>query len=121
LDKSLLHTAPKSETGAALGYLHKNWAKLTAYTEDGRLNIDNYPVKNAIRPFAIGRKNWMFSNSQDGAKASVMHYSIIETAKANGVAPYAYLKLVFTQLPRCETVNDVEKLLPWHNLEPSAQ
>ena len=59
LDKSLIHTPPKSKTGVALGYLHKNWSKLIAYTEDGRLNIDNNPVENAIRPFAIGRKNWM--------------------------------------------------------------
>jgi transposase len=121
LDKSLIHTPPKSKTGVALGYLHKNWSKLTAYTQDGRLNIDNNPVENAIRPFAIGRKNWMFSNSQAGAKASAMLYSIIETAKANGLEPYAYLKLLFTKLPSCETVEDVEKLLPWNPLELSAQ
>jgi transposase len=121
LDKSLLHTPPKSKTGGALAYMHKNWDKLTAYTQDGRLNIDNNPVENAIRPFAIGRKNWMFSNSQDGAKASAMLYSIIETAKANGVEPYAYLKLLFTQLPSCKTVEDVESLLPWKALDASAQ
>jgi transposase len=121
LDKSLIHTPPKSKTGVALGYLHKKWSKLTAYTKDGRLNIDNNPVENAIRPFAIGRKNWMFSNSQEGAKASAMLYSIIETAKANGLEPYAYLKLLFTKLPSCETVEDVEKLLPWNPLELSAQ
>ena len=121
LDKSLIHTPPKSKTGTALSYLHKNWEKLTAYTQDGRLNIDNNPVENAIRPFAIGRKNWMFSNSQDGAKASAMLYSIIETAKANGQEPYAYLKLLFTQLPRCTTVEEVEGLLPWMPLNINAQ
>ena len=57
LDKSLIHTLPKSKMGVALGYLHKNWSKLTVYTKDGRFNIDNNPVENAIRPFAIGRKN----------------------------------------------------------------
>ena len=121
LDKSLIHTPPKSKTGGALAYMHKNWDKLTAYTQDGRLNIDNNPVENAIRPFAIGRMNWMFSNSQDGAKASAMLYSIIETAKANGVEPYTYLKLLFTQLPSCKTAEDVESLLPWKHLDARAQ
>ena len=112
---------PKSKTGGALAYLHKNWEKLTAYTQDGRLNIDNNPVENAIRPFAIGRKNWMFSNSQNGAKASAMLYSIIETAKANELEPYAYLKLLFTELPGCKTVDDVESLLPWNANDLNAQ
>lgn len=121
LDKSLPHTPPKSKTGGALAYMNKNWEKLTAYTQDGRLNIDNNPVENAIRPFAIGRKNWMFSNSQNGAKASAMFYSIIETAKANELEPYAYLKLLFTELPRCKTVGDVESLLPWNTNDLNAQ
>lgn len=114
LDKALTQTPPKTKTGVALAYLHRNWKKLIAYTEDGRLNIDNNPVENAIRPFAIGRKNWMFSNSQAGAKASAMLYSIIETAKANGLEPYAYLCTLFTRLPSCETVEDFENLLPWY-------
>ncbi|MFT5610123.1 MAG: transposase [Polaribacter sp.] len=121
LEKSLQHTPPKSSTGAALGYLHKNWEKLTAYTQDGRLNIDNNPVENAIRPFAVGRKNWMFSNSQAGAKASATLYSVIETAKANGLEPYVYLKLLFTELPSCKTVEELEALLPWNIKLPRAQ
>ncbi len=79
--------------------MHKNWVKLTEYTNDGRLNFDNNPVVNAIRPFAIGRKNWVFSDSQKGAKASAILYSMIETAKANHIEPYIYLKTVFTKLP----------------------
>ena len=114
LDKALLHTLPKGKAGEALAYMHKNWGKLTAYTQDGRLNIDNNPVENAIRPFAIGRKNWMFSNSQSGAKASAMLYSVIETAKANGLEPYVYLRTLFMRLPCCETVVDFERLLPWN-------
>jgi transposase len=80
LDKALESTLPKGKAGVAIAYMHKNWKKLTSYTQDGRLNIDNNPVENAIRPFAIGRKNWMFSDSQRGAKANAMYYSIIETA-----------------------------------------
>lgn len=114
LDQALAQTLPKGKTGEALTYLDKNWGKLTAYIQDGRLNIDNNPVENAIRPFAIGRKNWMFSQSQAGAKASAMLYSLIETAKANGLEPYAYLRTLFTRLPGCETVEAFERLLPWN-------
>jgi transposase len=116
LDKALQQTLPKGKTGEALAYLDKNWDKLTVYLTDGRLHIDNNPVENTIRPFAIGRKNWLFSDSQRGAKASAMLYSIIETAKANDLEPYAYLRTVLTRLPHCETVDDIEKLLP-ENIE----
>ncbi|MFT6435904.1 MAG: hypothetical protein ACJAVI_003959 [Candidatus Azotimanducaceae bacterium] len=82
--------------GKALAYLNRNWRKLTIYIEDGRLSIDNNPAENAIRPFVIGRKNWLFSASMDGAKASANLYGLIETAKANGLDPFAicnmYLK-----------------------------
>ena len=101
LDKALENTLPKGKAGVAIAYMHKNWKKLTSYTQDGRLNIDNNPVENAIRPFAIGRKNGLFSDSQRGAKASAMYYSVIETAKANGLEPFMYLRALFTQLPSC--------------------
>ncbi len=114
LDKALLNTLPKGKTGEALAYTHKNWVKLTEYIKDGRLNIDNNTVENAIRPFAIGRKNWMFSDSQKGAKASAMLYTVIETAKINNIEPYQYLRSVFTRLPQAESVEAVEELLPWN-------
>jgi len=114
LDKALLNTLPKGKTGEALAYMYKNWEKLTVYIKDGRLNIDNNPVENAIRPFAIGRKNWLFSDSQKGAKASAILYSLIETAKANDLEPYIYLKTIFTKLPQFESLEDVEILLPWN-------
>lgn len=115
LDKSLNNTVPKSKLGEALGYLAKNWEKLNVYTTDGRLNIDNNPVENAIRPFAIGRKNWMFSQSVKGAKASAMLYSLIETAKANGLEPQAYLTHLFRDLPNCNTLEQFDQLLPWNH------
>lgn len=118
LDKSLQSTVPKSKLGEALGYLAKNWDKLIVYTSDGRLNIDNNPVENAIRPFAIGRKNWLFSHSVEGAKASAMLYSLIETAKANQLEPQAYLTDLFRALPNCETLEQFEQCLPW-NYTPS--
>ena len=114
LDKVLHTTLPKGQLGKALGYLDKNWSKLIIYVQDGRLNIDNNPAENAIRPFVIGRKNWLFSASVKGAKASANLYSLIETAKANGLEPYAYLRHVFTHLPSAKSVEEIEALLPWN-------
>jgi hypothetical protein len=93
-------------------YLDNQWPTLIAYLENGQYPIDNNLVENAIRPFAIGRKNWLFSASVKGAKASANLYSLIETAKANDLEPYAYLKRVFTELPNAQSYDDVEKLLP---------
>ncbi len=112
LDQTKPKVPPKSLLGKALHYLDKQWPRLIAYLEDGRYPIDNNPVENAIRPFAIGRKNWLFSASVNGAKASANLYSLIETAKANGLEPYAYLKRVFNELPNVQSYDDVEKLLP---------
>ena len=78
-----------------------------------RLEIDNNRCENAIRPFVTGRKNWLFSDTVQGAKASANLYSLIETAKANGLEPYAYLRRVFTELPAAATAEHVEALLPW--------
>lgn len=117
MDKSVVTTLPKGKTGMALSYLAKNWKKLTVYVEDERLNIDNNTVENAIRPFAIRRKNWMFSNSQKGAKASAMLYSIIETAKSNDLNPHAYLQLLFTKMPLVKSIEEYEQLLPWNAKE----
>ena len=82
------------------------------YLNDGRLEIDNNGAENAIRPFVVGRKNWLFSNSVKGVKASANLYSLIETAKANGLEPYAYLRYLFAELPKAESVEAIEALLP---------
>jgi transposase len=113
LDASLPTVPPGTLAGKALNYLHNEWPKLIRYLEDGRLEIDNNLAENAIRPFVVGRKNWMFSNSVHGVKASANLYSLVETAKANGLEPYGYLRQVFTTLPRAATVEDIESLLPW--------
>lgn len=113
LDKTLHTSLPKGLLGKALAYMDKNWDKLTVYINDGRLNIDNNPAENAIRPFVVGRKNWLFSATVSGAKSSANLYSLIETAKANGQQPYAYLRYLFSELPKASSVEDIEKLLPW--------
>jgi transposase len=112
LDDSLPLVPPTSATGKALHYLHREWEKLIRYLDDGRLEIDNNGAENAIRPFVVGRKNWLFSASVKGVKASANLYSLIETAKANGLEPYAYLRLLFTELPKAETVDAIDALLP---------
>jgi len=112
LEIALPQVPPKNATGKALHYLHSQWDKLTRYLDDGRLEIDNNLCENAIRPFVIGRKAWLFSDSVAGVNASTNLYSLIETAKAHGLEPYAYLREVFTKLPGATTVEDFEALLP---------
>jgi transposase len=84
--------------------------------EDGRLPIDNNLVENAIRPFVIGRKNWLFSYTENGANSSAAIYSLVETAKANGKEPYKYLTELFEKLPFAKTDEDYEKLLPYNDV-----
>jgi len=112
LDAALPQVPPTSATGKALNYLNNEWSKLNRYLDDGRLEIDNNGAENAIRPFVLGRKNWLFSASVKGVKSSVNLYSLIETAKANGLEPYAYLRYLYAALPGAETVEAIEALLP---------
>lgn len=114
LDKSLSQVPPKTALGKALYYLNSQWPRLINYVQSGDYPIDNNAAENAIRPFVIGRKNWLFSASQQGATSSANLYSLIETAKANGVEPYAYLKRVFAELPTVTALEQIEILLPWN-------
>ena len=82
------------------------------YTEHGQLRMSNVLAENAIRPFAVGRKAWLFADTPAGAKASAGYYSLIETAKANGLEPYAYLKHVVGRI--ADTDEALEALLPWN-------
>ena len=101
-------------TGKAMTYLHNQWEKLEVYCSDGRLRLSNILAENAIRPFAIGRRAWLFADTPAGANASAIHYSLIETAKMHGLEPYAYLNAVFKALPYADTVEKIEDLLPWN-------
>jgi transposase len=118
LDQARGQVPPQSLTGKALGYLDKQWMRLIAYLSDGRIEVDNNRCENAIRPFVMGRKAWLFSDTPAGADSSARLYSLIETAKANGLEPYAYLRHVFTEMPKATAANDVEALLPW-NIDPA--
>lgn len=105
---------PTSLLGKALTYLNNQWPLLTVYVGDGRLSIDNNLTENAIRPFTLGRKNWLFSQSVKGVTASASLYSLIETAKANGLEPYRYLCHVFKELPSADSLEAIEALLPYN-------
>lgn len=111
--KHLHAVVPGSLLGKALHYLSAQWPKLIRYVENGAWPIDNNLCENAIRPFVIGRRNWLFADTVAGAHASANLYSIIETCKANSIDPYAYLVSLFRKLPAAQTVDDFERLLPW--------
>jgi transposase len=108
---------PKSLLGKAFSYTLSQWHRLTRYVLDGRLRPDNNLAENVIRPFVVGRKNWLFNDQPDGASASATFYSLIETAKANGLEPYKYLCYLFDRLPFANSTEDLQKLLP-PNLTP---
>ena len=101
-------------TRKAINYALNQWEHLERYTEHGQLSISNVLAENAIRPFVIGRKAWLFSKSPEGARASATYYSLIETAKANGVEPYAYLQHVIGRIATADTDEALDALLPWN-------
>ena len=112
--KTVPLVTPKSALGTALAYMQNLWPLLTRYTERHDLPVDNNKAENSIRPFVIGRRSWLFSDTPAGAHSSAVIYSLVETAKANGVEPYAWLRRVLRELPAAKTVEDVEALLPWN-------
>lgn len=114
LDKSLKHPVKSAKLAKALTYLNNQWPKLIRYTENGTWPIDNNLAENSIRPFVVGRKNWLFAATVGGANASANLYSLVETAKANDLEPSEYLKTIFTLLPQAKTIDDIEALLPWN-------
>jgi transposase len=111
--KTQRQVPPKTVLGKAVNYTLEYWPELSRYTANGEWPIDNNLAENAIRPFVIGRKAWLFSNSQRGATASANLYSLIETAKANGKEPYSYLSWLFEKLPDADLQN-IETLMPWN-------
>ncbi len=95
-----------------MSYAQNQWQALRRYTEDGRLSIDNNISERTLRQQAIGRKNWLFSDSVKGIESGTNLYSLIQTAKANRLEPYQYLRHVFTELPKANSVEAIEALLP---------
>jgi len=114
LDDRARVVPPASAVGKAIAYTLKRWCYLITYLEDGRYEIDNNRTERAIKPFVCGRKNWLFANSVGGANASARLFSLIETAKANGLNPFTYFTQIFKELPTCKVLADYEALLPWN-------
>ena len=106
--------APKSVLGKALNYLKEQWPYLCNYLKDGRLELSNNRAERSIKPFVIDRKNFLFANTPSGAKSSAVIFSLIETAKENGLDPYRYLTWVLQSAPAMAASGSgwVEELLP---------
>ena len=111
---------PKSALGQAIQYCRNQWDKLVGFLKDGRLEIDNNRSERSIKPFVIGRKNWLFANTARGARASATIYSIIETAKENNLNPFTYLTYLFEKLPNMDTKDKdaLDQLMPWSSTIP---
>lgn len=105
---------PKSALGKALSYTQSQWIKLSRFLECPEVPAHNNRVENDIRPFAVGRRAWLFMDTQLGARASANLYSIVSTCRANGVEPLAYLTYLYERLPLATTAADLEALLPWN-------
>jgi transposase len=113
-DDLLPGTPPQSALGKALGYTVRQWLKLVLHLDHAEVPAHNNYIENQIRPFSQGRRVWLFANNPLGAAASANLFSLVSTARANGVEPYAYLNHLFEQLPAADTVEALEALLPWN-------
>ena len=112
---------PDSKAGKAISYTLNQWDKLVRYCEHGSLNISNVLAENAIRPFVVGRKAWLFADTPDGARASAIYYTLIETAKANNIDPYEYIHFLVSRVAAVDSVEGYEALLPWNMKRTVAQ
>ncbi len=122
LDENLIKVMKGSLTRKAMEYTLNQWSTLIGYCERGDLQISNVLAENAIRPFAIGRKAWLFADTPRGAHASATCYSLVETAKANGLEPSAYIRHVLERIADADTLEKLEGLLPWNvELEPASK
>jgi len=115
LKENIIQVLPKSAIGQAIAYTLNLWPRLIRYTEDGRYEIDNNLVENSIRPVALGRKNYLFAGSHEGAKRAAMMYSFLGTCKRNNVEPFAWLRDVLTRIPDW-SIQRLDELLPVKSL-----
>ena len=113
LHKTATTLSRKSELAKAIRYALSNWVALTRYCEDGRLEIDNNAAERALRAVALGRKNWLFAGSDDGAERAAAIYTLLGTAKLNDLNPESYLRYVLERIAD-HPINKIEELLPWN-------
>jgi hypothetical protein len=113
LRSMLGHVSAKSEIAGAIGYSLTRWQALTRYLDDGRIEIDNNAAERALRGVSLGRKNYLFMGSDAGGERAAAIYSLVETAKLNGLDPEAYLREVLTRIAD-HPINRIDELLPWN-------
>lgn len=118
LEEKRRQVPPSQKLGEAVSYTLNQWEHLCAYKKCLQLTPDNNACERSIRPFVLGRKNWLFSGSPEGAESSCFLFSLIESAKENGLNPFDYLFLLFSQAPLCSSQEHWEKLLPWNARPP---
>ena len=114
LDEASSKVPPKSALGKAVFYALNHWEALITYLDDGRLDIDNNLSERAIKPFVIGRKNWLFSGNEDGAHAGAILFSLIETCKHHQIDVFSWLKYTLTHIHNAHTLEQLEALLPYN-------
>ena len=106
-----LDVLPRSPLGEAIGYVQNQWETLKRFLDDGRIEIDNNAAQRALRPIAVGRKNWLFAGSERGGRAAATFFTLLESARRNGVNPHACLADLLTRLP-AHPINRIDDLLP---------
>ncbi len=119
LQAQRIRVSAKSRLGEKLAYIHRHWDGLQTFLKDGRVEIDNNQVENLIRPIALNRKNALFAGHDEGGKVWGRIASLIETAKINGIEPFAYLKTTLEAIAAGHLKNQIDELLPW-NFKPSS-
>lgn len=113
MSATLTQVSAKSEIAAAIRYTLSRWPALTRYRDDGNLEIDNNAAERALRAIALGRKNYLFAGSDAGGERAANIYSLIGTAKLNGINPEAYLRHVLERIAE-HPINKLDGLLPWN-------
>jgi transposase len=112
MQQAYTEVLPKSAIGMALAYSIQRWPRLMIYATDGKLNIDNNPVENCIRPVAVGRKNYLFAGNHEAAQRSAMLYSLMGTCKLHNINPFSWLKNILEIIPS-HPINKIQELLPY--------
>ena len=118
MDAQLQLISGKSDLAKAIRYARSRWQALTCYCADGRLEISNNAAENAVRPVSLGRKNWLFAGSDAGGERAAIFYTLIRSAKMNGLEPEAYLRDVLTRIGEYP-INAIDDLLPWNIGKPA--